>query len=60
MAERLTVVLDREKETKNTVRFAERENAEGLPPVLGTVYVQKYAVRRLGDPSSIRVTVEKA
>lgn len=33
----------REKETKNTVRFQEVEQV-GKPPVVGTLYVQKWAV----------------
>jgi len=54
----LTVILERERETKNTVRFAEQENAEGLPPAVGTLYIQKFAVRRLGNPDKIKLTIE--
>lgn len=59
MADRLTVLLTRDKETKNTIRFQEEANEEGLPPVIGTLYVQKFAVKRLGDPQAIKVTVER-
>jgi hypothetical protein len=59
MADKLVVVFARERETKNTVRFAEQENAEGLPPVIGTLYVQKFVVKRLGDPQVIKITVER-
>lgn len=41
--EKHVVVLKREKETKNTVRFAEEER-EGKPAVLGTVYIPKWVV----------------
>jgi hypothetical protein len=46
-----------EKETKNTVRYA--EEAEGRRPVVGTVYIDKY---ELGQPypQRIRVTIESA
>ena len=40
-----------DKETKNTVRYA--EETEGRRPVVGTVYVDKYEL-----PKRIRVTVE--
>jgi hypothetical protein len=44
-----------EKETKNTVRYA--EEAEGRRPVVGTVYSDKY---ELGQPypERIRVNIE--
>jgi hypothetical protein len=46
-----------EKETKNTVRYA--EEAEGRRPVVGTVYVDK---NELGQPypQRIRVSIEPA
>lgn len=56
---KLTVTLTRERETKNTVRYAEEENTEGLPPAIGTLYVQKYAARRLGSPERIRIVITK-
>ncbi len=30
------------------------------PPVVGTLYVQKYALNRLGNPDSLRVSIEPA
>jgi len=50
------VLFDEERTTKNTVRFAERE-AEGQPPAVGTIYVQKWA---LGNPTpkSVKVIIE--
>lgn len=44
-----------EKETKNTVRFTER--AEGKPPIIGTLYVQKWAFKD-GVPNVLKVTIE--
>ena len=41
-----------ERETKNTVRF--QEEASGKPPVIGTLYVQRWA---LGEPLPQRLTV---
>jgi len=49
-------VFEVEKETKNTVRYA--EVAEGQPPVIGTIYVQKWAMK--GIPKRVNVTLEIA
>lgn len=56
--EPLKVMLKRAKETKNTVRYEESESGE--PPVIGTLYIQKWAAHRLEDPEVITVTVESA
>lgn len=53
----LTLEFEREKETKNTIRFQELENGDG-PKVVGTLYLQKYAVKKLGNPEKLRVTLE--
>lgn len=45
-------VFELEKVTKNTYRF--REMTEGQPPVIGTLYVQKWAVGS-NPPKEIRV-----
>ena len=47
-------VFEVEKETKNTIRYAEK--AEGQPPVIGTIYVQKWALK--GTPKEMKVTLE--
>ncbi len=44
-----------EKETKNTVRYA--EEAEDRRPIVGTVYVDKYELPK-PFPERIRVTIE--
>ena len=49
---RQTLVFATERETKNTVRF--QEEASGKPPVIGTLYVQRWA---LGEPLPQRLTV---
>lgn len=51
-----------EKDTKNTVRFAEAdptEQAEGHPGynVVGTLYVQKAAYVALGNPQNVTVEI---
>ena len=54
----LELSFQRERETKNTVRFEEK--VTDAPPVVGTLYLQKYALNRLGNPDCLRVTIEAA
>lgn len=54
----LEAVFEYEKETKNTVRFAEKIGEN--PAIVGTIYIQKYALNKLGNPKQIKVTIEKA
>ena len=42
------------KETKNTVRF-EEEPEDGQPPVIGTIYIQKWFVK---DRDQVRVSID--
>jgi len=49
------LVFERQRETKKTVRYQELEGDE--PPVVGTLYVQKFACTRLGDPERLTVTI---
>jgi len=47
-----------EKDTKNTRRY--QEEATDGPPIIGTLYVEQWALRKLtgGDlPERVRVTV---
>ena len=53
--EQLTIRLSRARETKNTVRYEEPESDQ--PAVIGTLYLQKWAVHRLEDPETITVTI---
>ncbi len=48
------VQFQKEKETKNTVKFTEAQN-QGEPPIIGTLYVQKWFV---GNAANLTVTVE--
>ena len=50
-----TVKFVIEKETKNTVKFNEVPG-EGQPPIIGTLYVQKWFV---GNATELEVTVRK-
>jgi len=52
----ISTVLMAEKETKNTVRFAEVESDSA--PLLNTIYVPKWVVNSMGNPTKIQVTVE--
>lgn len=57
----ITVEFSAERQTKNTIRFAEVENDLGPAPVIGTLYVKKWALGQMGSdkvPSKLRVTME--
>lgn len=59
----MKINLSYERETKNTVRFAEDdEQGPEHPgaPVIGTLYLQKFAWAHLGKPEHLLITVEKA
>jgi len=49
-----TIIFTFEKETKNTIRY--QEQTDGKPPVVGSLYVQKWA---LGTPvpEALQVTI---
>jgi len=49
-----TAHFEREKETKNTVKFAEVQTP-GQAPIIGALYVQKWAA---GDATKLKVTIE--
>ena len=50
-----TIMLSKEKETKNTIRY--KEETEGQPPVVQTIYIQKWFTGSPA-PEKIRVTIE--
>lgn len=52
----MQVQLEREKETKNKVRFQEVGDGD----LVGTVYVPKESLRRLGNPDLLTLTLEPA
>ena len=49
-----TAHFEREKETKNTVKFTEVQT-EGQAPIIGTLYVQKWIA---GSATKLKVTIE--
>ena len=53
----IKVRFDFEKETKNTRKFEELPEP-GQAPMIGTLYVQKHILQRLGDPTGLTVTIE--
>ena len=53
----LELSFQRERETKNTVRYQEQEAEEPPDHMLS---VQKFALNRLGNPGCLRVTIEAA
>jgi len=52
----LEVTFDKDRETKKPVRFEERPGED--PPIVSTLYPQKWALRWLGDPAVVRVRIE--
>lgn len=53
----VTAVMARDKDTKNTVRYAE---AGSGTPAIGTIYLPKHSIDALGNPETITVTVSVA
>ena len=49
-----TIQFTKEKDTKNTVKFAEIQT-QGEAPIIGSLYVQKWFA---GDAINLKVTVE--
>jgi len=49
-----TVQFKKEKDTKNTVKFAEVQS-QGEPPIVGTLYIQKWFA---GEAATVKVTIE--
>ena len=48
-------LFEMEKETKNAIRY--KEVAAGQPPAIGTLYIQKWALK--GPPKKLKVTIEE-
>ena len=51
-----TLTFTLERETKNTIRYA--EDATGKPPAIGTLYVQKWLLGK-EPPKQLFVTIEE-
>jgi hypothetical protein len=54
--DKLTLPFTLERQTKNTICYAEESN--GKPPAIGTLYVQKW-LRSNKPPEKLTVTVEE-
>ena len=48
------VQFEKEKDTKNTIKFAEVQT-QGEAPIIGSLYLQKWFI---GDATKLKVTVE--
>jgi len=57
MSEKRVITLEKEKETKNTIRYKEIET-EGSPLVMKTAYVQKETFKQGKVPEKISITIE--
>jgi hypothetical protein len=55
--ERQVITFTLERETKNTIRYA--EEADGNPPAIGTLYVQKWLLGK-EPPQKLTITVGEA
>lgn len=55
----LTIKFTKEKDTPNTVRYAEVVPDDDVKQV-GVLYVQKHAAKALGFPETLTVTIEAA
>ncbi len=51
-----TLTFTLEKETKNTIRY--QEDANGKPPAIGTIYVQKWLIGE-APPRNLTVTISE-
>jgi hypothetical protein len=54
---KLEATFTLERETKNTYRYQEELSGSGKPPVIGTLYIQKWAVGS-PPPRRLRIIVE--
>jgi hypothetical protein len=52
----VTIELEREKETKRTIRFKETGDGDRL----GMIYVPKATMSALGDPTILAITLAAA
>jgi hypothetical protein len=52
-----SLILTLERETKNTIRYA--EDADGKPPAIGTLYVQKWLLGK-EPPKTLVITIAEA
>jgi hypothetical protein len=55
--EKQTLTFTLERETKNTIRYS--EDADGKPPAIGTLYVQKWLLGK-EPPQKLTITIGEA
>ena len=58
MMESQTLTFTQERETKNTIRY--QEDANGKPPAIGTIYVQKWLLGTMPPKTLVVILEEKA
>ena len=51
------IEFEMEKETKNTIRYAEVLKDDGMPPVVKTLYLQKWTFGKDKPPAKIKVVI---
>ncbi len=51
--------MNYKKETEGTIVYSE-DQSSGEAPIIGTLYLKKYAAAKIGNPKAITVTVDKA
>jgi hypothetical protein len=52
-----TLTFTLERETKNTIRY--QEDADGQPPAVGTIYIQKWLLGK-EPPRKLTITIGAA
>ena len=54
----VTVILGDRSDKKSVVRFDADENVEN--PALANAYITKDALKQIGDPQKVKITIEAA
>jgi hypothetical protein len=54
----LELIFESEKDTPGTRKFAEVKPEDGSRPPVGSLYVTKDALAKIGNPQKIKVTIE--
>ena len=57
-AEPINLVFEKERETKNKVRFQEANIDTKKGPVVDKLYVSKAALKKMGDPDILHVHIQ--
>ena len=51
------IEFEMEKETKNTIRYAEVLGDDGMPPAIKTLYLQKWIFGKENPPTKVKVVI---